>query len=317
MNSAMVSAAADAAEAGQASKADPRPGKPAPGLLRSFLELMKMRMVLNILLTTGVGFWLASTAEFDWSSLWHTLLGTGILAVGAFALNQAMEKEYDKRMERTRGRPIPTERVGQGAAYVFGVLCLIAGTLHLWIRINALTAVLGALTLILYAAVYTPMKRWSSLNTLVGAIPGALPPLMGWTAAQGSFGLGGLVLAALLFFWQMPHFLALAWMYRQDYAQGGFKMLSVTDPTGEALFRHAVLQTLILVLVSLFPYFFGLAGTWYLMSALIGGGYFLLAAFALSRRRTYAAARTLFFVSLAYLPAVLLVLAFDRTLRFV
>jgi heme o synthase len=295
----------------------PRASRPAPGFLRSFLELMKMRMVLNILLTTMVGFWLGSPVEFDWPALWHTLLGTGILAVGAFALNQAMEKEYDKRMERTRGRPIPTERVGQGAAYVFGGLCLLAGTAHLWLRINALTAVLGALTLVLYAAVYTPMKRWSSLNTLVGAIPGALPPLMGWTAVQGSLGLGGLVLAALLFFWQMPHFLALAWMYRQDYAQGGFKMLSVTDPTGEALFRQAVLQTLILVLVSLFPYFFGIAGTWYLMSALIGGGYFLLAAFALSRRRTREAARTLFFVSLAYLPAVLLVLAFDRTLRFV
>jgi heme o synthase len=294
----------------------PRPARD-PGFFRSFLELMKMRMVLNILLTTGVGFWLGSPVEFAWDALWHTLLGTGILAVGAFALNQAMEKEYDKRMERTRRRPIPTERVGQGAAYAFGGLCLLAGTAHLWIRINALTACLGALTLILYAAVYTPMKRWSSLNTLVGGIPGALPPLMGWTASQGSLGLGGLVLAAILFFWQMPHFLALAWMYRHDYAQGGFKMLSVTDPTGEALFRHAVLQTLILLLVSLFPYFFGIAGTWYLMSALVGGGYFLLAAFALSRRRTREAARTLFFVSLAYLPALLLMLAFDRTLRFV
>lgn len=312
-----IPAAGASAVAAEEAVTRPPGTKPSPGYLRSFLELMKMRMVLNILLTTGVGFWLASPAEFDWASLWQTLLGTGILAVGAFALNQAMEKEYDKRMERTRGRPIPTERIGQGAAYVFGALCLVAGTLHLWVRINALTAVLGALTLILYAAVYTPMKRWSSLNTLVGAIPGALPPLMGWTAAQGSLGLGGLVLAAILFFWQMPHFLALAWMYRQDYAQGGFKMLSVTDPTGEALFRHAVLQTLILLLVSLFPYFFGLAGTWYLMSALVAGGYFLLAAFALSRRRTRDAARNLFYVSLAYLPAVLLALAFDRTLRFV
>lgn len=287
------------------------------GLFRSFLELMKFRMVLNILLTTWAGFYLGSTTEMDWALLGHALLGTGVLAVGAFVFNQAMEKEFDKRMERTRGRPIPTERVGVRAAYVFGCLCLAAGTAHLWLRVNALTALLGALTLVLYAAVYTPMKRYSSLNTLVGAIPGALPPLMGWTAVQDSLGLGGLVLAAILFFWQMPHFLALAWMYKTDYAQGGFKMLSVTDPTGDALFRHAVLQSLILLLVSLFPYFFGLAGTWYLMSATLAGGYLLLAAVSLTRRRSREAARTLFFVSLAYLPVVLVVLAFDKTLQFV
>lgn len=307
----------DPAAVADAAEASPAPAKRPKGTLLSFVELMKFRMVLNILLTTFVGFWLGSPAEFDPGLLGQALLGTGILAVGAFALNQAMEKEYDKRMDRTRGRPLPTERIGVGTAYAFGFLCLLGGTVQLWAKVNALTAVLGALTLILYAAVYTPMKRWSSLNTLVGAVPGALPPLMGWTAAQGALGLGGLVLAAILFFWQMPHFLALAWMYKSDYAQGGFKMLSVTDPTGEALFRHAVVQTLILILVSLFPYFFGLAGGWYLASAGIAGGYFLLAAVSLTRRRTREAARTLFFVSLAYLPVVLLVLAFDRTLRFV
>jgi protoheme IX farnesyltransferase len=290
---------------------------PTKGTVRSFVELMKFRMVLNILLTTFVGYWLGATAEMDWGLLGQTLFGTGILAMGAFALNQAMEKEYDKRMERTRGRPIPTERIGQGAAYAFGTLCLLAGTAQLAWKVNVLTAALGAATLILYAAVYTPMKRWSSLNTLVGAIPGALPPLMGWTAVQGSLGLGGLVLAAILFFWQMPHFLALAWMYKGDYAQGGFKMLSVTDPSGEALFRHAVVQTLILILVSLFPYFFGLAGTWYLLSAVLAGGYILLASVSLSRQQSREAARRLFLVSLAYLPVVLLVLAFDRTLHFV
>lgn len=299
------------------------PGQPTPvkaatkGTVRSFVELMKFRMVLNILLTTFVGFWLGATAELDWALLGQTLLGTGILAIGAFALNQAMEKEFDKRMERTRGRPVPTERVGQGAAYAFGALCLLAGTAQLAWKVNVLTAALGAATLILYAAVYTPMKRWTSLNTLVGAIPGALPPLMGWTAVQDSLGLGGLVLAAILFFWQMPHFLALAWMYKGDYALGGFKMLSVTDPSGEALFRHAVVQTLILFLVSLFPYFFGLAGTWYLMAAVLAGGYMLLGAVSLSRQQSREAARRLFLISLAYLPVVLLVLAFDRTLHFV
>jgi protoheme IX farnesyltransferase len=307
-------------EAGQAAIAQGRQGGRAArnrGAFSSFIELMKLRMVLNIVFTTFVGYHLGSRVDYDFPLLWHTLLGTAILAMGAFALNQAMEKEYDKRMDRTRGRPIPTERVGQGAAFAFGILCLAAGTAHLWIRVNALTAILGALTLILYAAVYTPMKRYTSLNTLVGGIPGALPPLMGWTAAQDSMGLGGLVLAAILFFWQMPHFLALAWMYKNDYAQGGFKMLSVTDPTGETLFRHAVLQTLILILVSLFPFFFGIAGTWYLMTALIAGGYFLLSAVSLTRRGTREAARNLFIVSLLYLPVVLIVLAFDKTLQFV
>jgi protoheme IX farnesyltransferase len=283
----------------------------------SFVELMKLKMVLHILITTFVGYYLGSRVDFQMAPLWHTLLGTGILAVGAFALNQAIEKDYDKLMDRTRARPVPTERVGRKAAIVFGLACLAVGAVYLWISVNPLTSLLGAATVILYAAVYTPMKRWSSLNTLVGAIPGALPPLMGWTAAQNSLGLGGLVLFAILFFWQLPHFLALAWMYKHDYQQGGFKMLSLTDPSGEALFRHAILETLILILVSLFPFLFGFAGHWYLICATLAGGYFLLAAITLSRRRTREAARSLFFVSLIYLPVLLLMMAWDKTILFV
>ena len=161
------------------------------------------------------------------------------------------------------------------------------------------------------------MKRWSSLNTHVGAIPRELPPLMGWTATQGSIGLGGMLLAAILFFWQLPHFLALALMYKDDYRLGGFKMLSVTDPTGEACYRHIIVQTLILILVSLFPFVFKLAGPWYLAIALIGGGYFMLSAVSLARRRTREAARALFFTSLAYLPVLLLVMAWDKAIVFV
>lgn len=292
-------------------------GAPWARSFLSFVELMKLKMVLHILITTFAGYFLGSRVDFELAPLLHCLLGTGILAVGAFALNQAMEKEQDKRMDRTRARPVPTERVGQGAAVAFGLACLAVGAAHLWINVNALTAILGASTLILYAAVYTPLKRYSSLNTLVGAIPGALPPLMGWTAAQNNVGLGGMVLFVILFFWQMPHFLALAWMYKDDYRQGGFKMLSTTDPTGEALFRHAVLQTLILMLVSLFPYLFGLAGPWYLACAALAGGWFLLAAVTLARRRTREAARSLFFVSLVYLPVVLLVMAWDKAILFV
>lgn len=292
-------------------------GLPAPRALASFFQLMKLKMVLNILLTTFVGYYLGSKVEMATSLLWHTLSGTAILAIGAFALNQAIEKEHDKLMVRTRQRPVPTERVSRSAAFVFGSFCFLAGTAYLWISVNALTALLGGATLILYAAVYTPMKRMSSLNTLVGAIPGALPPLMGWTAAQNSVGLGGLLLAAILFFWQLPHFLALALMYKDDYRLGGFKMLSVTDPSGEACYRQIMVQTLILVLVSLFPFVFNLTGPWYLATALLGGGYFLLSAFTLARRRTHAAARAVFFTSLIYLPVLLLIMAWDKIIVFI
>ena len=294
-----------------------RKSRAEAGPVSSFFELMKLKMVFHILITTFAGYWLGSKPDMDLPHLWHTLTGTAILAIGAFALNQAMEKEYDKLMERTRERPLPTGRVGKRAAFGFGMACFAAGVAYLWIEVNALTAGLGALTVILYAAVYTPMKRLSSLNTLVGAVPGALPPLMGWTAAQDSLGLGGMILFAILFFWQLPHFLALALMYKDDYRLGGFKMLSVTDPTGEACYRHILSQTLTLVLVSLFPSVFHLAGAWYLAVALLGGGYFLLAAFSLWRRRDRAAARVLFFASLAYLPILLLAMAWDKAIVFI
>jgi heme o synthase len=287
------------------------------GPVSSFVELMKLKMVFHILITTFVGYWLGSKLDLDLPRMWHTLLGTGILAISAFAFNQAIEKEYDKLMARTRERPLPTGRVGKTAALVFGVLCFAGGTAYLWIAVNGLTSALGALTVILYAAVYTPMKRLSSLNTLVGAVPGALPPLMGWTASQDSIGLGGVLLFAILFFWQLPHFLALALMYKEDYRVGGFKMLSVTDPTGEACFRHILSQSLIMVLVSFFPYVFHLTGGMYLTVAVLSGGYFLLAAFSLWRRRDRAAARTLFFASLAYLPVLLIVMAWDKAIVFI
>lgn len=300
-----------------AAPAKRRKPKADAGPVSSFVELMKLKMVFHILITTFVGYWLGSKLDLELPRMWHTLLGTGILAIGAFALNQAMEKEYDKLMERTRERPLPTGRVGRTAALVFGFACSFGGTVYLWMAVNPLTALLGAATVILYAAVYTPMKRLTSLNTLVGAVPGALPPLMGWTAAQDSIGLGGIILFAVLFFWQLPHFLALALMYQDDYRMGGFKMLSVTDPTGEACFRHILSQTLTMILVSLFPYVFHLSGPWYLAVALLGGGYFLLAAFSLWRRRDRAAARVLFFASLAYLPALLLAMAWDKAIVFI
>jgi heme o synthase len=284
--------------------------------IAAWIELMKLRMVLHILITTLVGFFFGSPVDFNWSALGITLAGTGLLAIAAFAFNQTLERDADARMERTRNRPLPTDRVGAKAAWVFGGVVTVLGTAILW-RVNALTAVLGFSTVVLYAAVYTPMKRMTSLNTLVGAIPGALPPLMGWTASHGAFGMGGWLLFAILFAWQLPHFLAIALMYQKDYASGGFRMLSVTDPTGEACARHILFETMVLCLVSLLPFMFGLAGTLYLLTALVLGAGFSLYAFRLWRTRERADAVKVFFVSLAYLPILLLVLACDKIMVFV
>jgi heme o synthase len=273
---------------------------------------MKLRMVLQILITTFVGYYLGVTNGLHWAVLLNTLSGTALLAIAAFALNQSIEKHPDSLMQRTRNRPIPTEKISQTEARLLGFGGFILGTANLYFGVNPLTALLGALSLILYAWVYTPFKRISSLNTLIGAIPGALPPLMGWTAAQNSLGLGGVVLFAILFFWQLPHFLALAWMYKQDYTDGGFKMLSVTDPSGQACFRHILIQTLCLILVSFLPYMFHLAGLYYLVFAVSLGFYFLYTGWQLYRLQTREAARKVFFTSIIYLPIVLVMIAINK-----
>jgi heme o synthase len=277
---------------------------------------MKLRMVLHILITAFVGFYFGAGVDFPWAKLAWTLAGTGLMAIAAFAFNQTIEKHSDAKMERTRNRPIPTSRVGVPSAWVFGSLTTVFGT-ALLLKANVLTALLGLSTVILYAAVYTPMKKWSSFNTVVGAIPGALPPLMGWAASHGSLGLGGWLLFAILFSWQLPQFLAIALMYQKDYASGGFQMLSVTDPTGEACSRHILLQTMVLGLVSLFPFLFGLAGPIYLVAAILLGGMFLIYAIRLFKSRDRADAVKVFFASLVYLPILLLVLAYDKTIIFV
>ncbi len=288
---------------------------PKPAKMGGFLELLKLRMAVQILFTTFVGYLLGTEDDFLFSRLFHVMLGTALLVIGSFALNQAIEKRYDKLMTRTRARPVPSERVGQMEAFSFGMLCFFAGTGYLFFMVNPLTGILGAAALVLYAAVYTPLKRFSSLNTLIGAVPGALPPLMGWTAAQNSLGYGGLVLFFLLFFWQIPHFLALAWMYKEDYTAGGFRMLSVTDPSGDACFRHILLQTLCLILVSLFPFVAGLAGPYYLVVALVAGAYFLYTGVILFRERTREAAKRVFLASLVYLPSLLAMLILSKMVR--
>jgi len=286
----------------------------------ALLELFKLRMTFHILITTLIGFYIASPVaiDLDWLQLlaW-TLLGTGLLATSAFCFNQAMEKDFDKVMERTQGRPIPTGRVKVPTAYIAGILTCLLGAFLLWQKVNPLTAGIGILTVVLYAGVYTPMKRLTTLNTLVGGIPGALPPLMGWTAAQNHIGIGGMILFALLFFWQLPHFLALAWMYRDDYRRGGFKMLSLVDASGKTCFRQIMVQSTLLLLISLLPYWYGLAGKAYLVTALIAGFVLLWLGRRLQRSGTRQDAVRLFLYSLAYLPVVLIAMAIDKQILFV
>jgi protoheme IX farnesyltransferase len=287
------------------------------GSARAMLELFKLRMTSHILITTVIGFYMASGVEFQWALLGWTVLGTGLLAVSAFCFNQAIEKRHDAVMERTQKRPLPSERLGLTAAYAAGAFTCLAGAALLWVQANALTASLGVLTVVLYAAVYTPLKRMTTFNTLVGGIPGALPPLMGWTAAQNHIGTGGILLFVLLFFWQLPHFLALAWMYKDDYRRGGFRMLSLVDSSGETCFRQIWIQSLLLVPVSIFPYLYGQAGPWYAGVALAAGGVLLWLAHRLRRTGTREAAVRVFLWSLAYLPIVLVAMALDKRMLFI
>ncbi|MEP7220278.1 MAG: heme o synthase, partial [Bacteroidota bacterium] len=194
-----------------------------------YVELTKPRLTLLSVLTTLAGFYVARQGPLDVMLLMHTLIGTFMVGGGCGALNMYVEREHDTLMRRTMNRPLPSGKLPPVEALVFGLLLTIGGTLYLWLMVNPLTAILGAVTVVSYVLFYTPMKRLSTLNTVIGGIPGALPPVMGWAAARGSLSPEAAVLFAILFFWQMPHFLARAWMYREDYARAGYKMLTVVD----------------------------------------------------------------------------------------
>jgi len=275
-------------------------------------DLIKARLTGMVLLSTLVGFWAGSPGPLDLRLLFHALLGTALLASGASALNQLLERDHDALMERTRERPLPSGRLQPGTVLILGAAWSAAGMVYLAGAVNLLTGLLGALTLSLYLWVYTPLKRLSPLNTVVGAIPGALPPLMGWTASQGELSVGGWSLFALQFFWQLPHFMAIAWLYRHEYARAGFKMLPVVDPSGERVALQTVSHTLGLLAVSLSPFVFGLAGPLYLLGALVGGTLFLACAIRFARALTRQHARWLFLASIVYLPLILGLIAWDK-----
>ncbi len=275
------------------------------GLLDDVMELVKARLSLLVLLTTLVGFLIAWRGPIPWVLLTATLLGTALCAGGAAALNQWMERDIDARMKRTRERPLPAGRMSPRDALLFGLLFSLAGIAILGLFTNLRAAFLAFATIAIYIVVYTPMKRMSSLNTLVGAIPGALPPLIGWVAARGSYSLEGGLLFATLFFWQMPHFLAIAWMFRDDYKAGGCVMLTDSDPDGLMTGRQALLYSICLIVISLLPGFLGFNSPLYFYGALLLGLAFSAFAAIFLLRRDRDSARNLFFASIIYLPLLL------------
>jgi protoheme IX farnesyltransferase len=280
-----------------------------PSRLADYWTLGKPGITVMVGLTAAVGYAVAARGSFDAVLLAHLFAGTLLSSAGAGALNMVMERKLDARMERTRLRPLAAGRLGVAEALAFGVAASALGVALLAWKVNPLTAGISGLTIATYLFLYTPLKTRSSLCTLVGAVPGALPPVMGWTAARGAVETPALVLFLILFFWQLPHFLALAWMYREDYAKGGFPMLPVEEPSGASTGRQVVLQTLALVVASLMPTTVGMAGPAYLAAALVLGAAFLGfgAAFAVERSRERAS--RLFFMSIAYLPLLLAALA--------
>lgn len=280
-----------------------------------FSELVKARLTLLVLLTTLVGYYLGSDSPVDWQRMLHTLFGTALVAAGAAALNQLIEREHDARMRRTEGRPLPARRITPNAVLLLGALLSVTGLAWLLFAVNALTAFLGAVTLVSYLFIYTPLKRITVLNTAVGAIPGALPPLMGWAAAAGSVSAPGWALFAILFFWQMPHFMAISWLYREDYARAGYRMLSGVDPDGRRTAASAIRNTIALLLISLFPFLLRLNGRTYLLGAIALGLGFLVCAAWFARALTAQAARRLFFASIVYLPLLLGLLVADKAAK--
>jgi protoheme IX farnesyltransferase len=282
--------------------------------MRDYLELTKPRITLLIVICTAVGYAFGCGNFFRLPILFHALLGTALLASGTAALNQWYEVDSDAKMRRTRMRPIPAGRMKRSHAFGFGVTLSAAGFAELWYGTNLLAATLGLFTLLSYLLVYTPLKRRSPVCTTVGAIPGAMPPLIGYAAAANGIGAGGLALFLILFVWQFPHFDAIAWLYRDDYARGGIRMLPVIEPDGASTARRVVLCSLLLVPISLLPVLLGMTGLVYAGGAVVAGLGFSYFSVRLGRQRTLPCAHAVLLASVVYLPALLAVMVLDRRL---
>jgi heme o synthase len=293
--------------------------------MRHYIALTKPRITWLILMSTGVGYFFGLKREFfsagtfieatgspDWMLLLHTLIGTGLIASGTAALNQWYERDADLLMRRTSGRPLPAGLMTAKRALIFGISLAVLGFTELALGVNVLAALLGLFTLGSYLFIYTPLKQRSHLSTVIGALPGAMPPLMGYAASHGSLTPEAWTLFAILFIWQFPHFLAIAWMYREDYARAGIRMLPVVEPDGMSTGRQIILYASTLIPVSLFPVLLGMTGKVYLAGALILGGWFLYTGVRVAFDLTNVRARRVLLASIVYLPAIYALMVFDR-----
>jgi protoheme IX farnesyltransferase len=282
------------------------------GRLSDFSQLIKTRLTFLVLVTTGVGFYVGARGPVDLVRLLNVLLGAALAAAGASALNQWWERDLDALMARTRIRPVPSGRMRAGTALILGCSLALIGIIYLALTTNFLATILTALTVVIYIFAYTPLKRVTTTNTLVGAIPGALPPLIGWAAARDSLNFGAWTLFAIVFVWQIPHFFAIAWLCRRDYERAGFRMLSRDDETGVRSASQAVLFCILLLLIAGTPTFIGMTNSIYLLAEIILGGLFTAAAMRFHRTGNSSSARLLFFSSIIYLPLLFAVLMLTK-----
>jgi protoheme IX farnesyltransferase len=282
-------------------------------VLADLAELVKARLTLLVLFTTAAGFYLGSGSPIDYVALFHAVFGTAAAAAGAAALNQWWERRADALMRRTKMRPIPAGRMPPLQAVVLGAVLSVFGIGYLAIVCNALSAALAAITISIYIFAYTPMKRATTANTAVGAIPGALPPVIGWAAARGNIDAGAWALFAIVFLWQLPHFFAIAWMYREDYSRAGFRMISSDDRSGERSASQSVFFCILLLVIAGLPAFLGIVSFVYLAAELLLGGLFVALAMRFLKMRTAGAARLLFVGSIIYLPLLLITLVLTKS----
>lgn len=280
-------------------------------LLACYLEMAKARLAALVVLTAIVGYLLAARGSATWTVALWTAIGTAFSAYGANILNQLLEQDRDRRMQRTRNRPLPAGKVSRRLAAIWGVASAVAGVSTLAATTNLLTAGLSLFVILLYVLVYTPLKVRTPLNTVIGAVCGAVPPMMGWTAASGRLELGAWILFGVLFVWQMPHFLSLAWLYRADYDRGGFRMLPTVDRNGVITARLALLYAGTLLPVTAALWLTGISGTTFLLSSQLLGLGFAALGWQFLRLRNDASARRLFLASIAYLPLLLALMVFD------
>ncbi len=277
-----------------------------------YLELVKPRLVLMVLMTTAAGFYIGASAPVNWVRCLHTLIGAGLTAAGVLGLNQYMERDIDARMERTQARPLPGGRMLPLEALLFSAALTSSGMLYLTLVVNPLSGFVLSLIVATYLFLYTPLKQKTSLCTLVGAFPGALPPVVGWAAARGTVAGETWVLFAILFLWQLPHSLAIAYIYRADYAKAGLRLLPVIHPDGASTRRQIIINCAALLGIGLLPALLNIAGSIYFCTALLAGLVFLAFGFYLERERSVTAARYIMYASLLYLPLIFITMAIDK-----